>query len=541
MGCSLSDIYKKDIFPEKEMINDSPIYNGMDTNESEEQDFFDKNIGDIKENKNIKKLENINYKLDKNKFINNDINFLIKNNIKGNLFKKGDMKGINIDDNKNIINGKYNKYNTYSKAMDKDVLKFSNKISIKRENTFNIIRKKNRDNNIINQNKEDKNKKMIDELIKKEINYKSHIKNLEDEISKLKLQNEPILVGLNNIGATCYMNATLQCLSNTKKLTEYFLKEFKYDNPNKKMTYEYYKVIKKLWNRDNNNKSYSPNSFKEVLSQENELFAGIQANDSKDLINFLIERFHQELNIINKKITNNDNEIMMQDQTNENMMLKIFIKEFSENYNSPISNLFYGIIETKSQCSGCNIIKFNFQLFSFLEFPLQQVNQYFFNNGKKIYFLQKGKNPDVDLYECFEYNRKIDLMNGENQMFCNKCNKLCDATYTTLIYSCPIYLIINLNRGKGAVYECKVIFPEQLNIINFVSFQQGITVYELYAVICHLGPSSMSGHFVAYCKNSVDHKWYLYNDAFVSLCTKPQQYNDGMPYILFYKAAQDGT
>ena len=290
MGCSLSDIYKKNIFPEKELINDRPIYNRMEMNESEEQDFFDKNIGYIKENK----LDNTSIKLDKNKFIGNDIN-LIKNNIKGNLYQKGDIKEINIDDNKNIINKKYNnKYNTYSKAMDKEILKFSNKISIKKENTFNIIKKKNRDNNIINQSKEDK-KKMIDELIKKELNYKSHIKNLEDEISKLKLQNEPILVGLNNIGATCYMNATLQCLSNTKKLTEYFLKEFKNDNPNKKMTYEYYKVIKNLWNRDNNIKSYSPYSFKEVLSQENELFAGIQANDSKDLINFLIERFHQRI------------------------------------------------------------------------------------------------------------------------------------------------------------------------------------------------------------------------------------------------------
>ena len=46
----------------------------------------------------------------------------------------------------------------------------------------------------------------------------------------------------------------------------------------------------------------------------------------------------------------------------------------------------------------------------------------------------------------------------------------------------------------------------------------------------------MSGHFVAYCKNGVDHKWYLYNDAFVTLCKKPFQYNEGMPYILFYKA-----
>ena len=34
------------------------------------------------------------------------------------------------------------------------------------------------------------------------------------------------------------------------------------------------------------------------MSKENPLFAGIQANDSKDLINFLLERFHQELNII---------------------------------------------------------------------------------------------------------------------------------------------------------------------------------------------------------------------------------------------------
>ena len=141
-----------------------------------------------------------------------------------------------------------------------------------------------------------------------------------------------------------------------------------------------------------------------------------------------------------------------------------------------------------------------------------------------------------DLYECFEYYRKIDLMNGENQMFCNICNKLCDTFYSTTLYSGPNYLIINLNRGRGAVYECKVNFPEQLNIFNFVTFKHGITAYELYAVICHLGPSSDSGHFVAYCRNRIDNKWYLYNDAFVNLCTRPKQYTEGMPYILFYKA-----
>jgi len=51
------------------------------------------------------------------------------------------------------------------------------------------------------------------------------------------------------------MNATLQCLSNTDELTKYFLNKFKYDlnDNNKIISNAYYNIIKKLWNRDNNN------------------------------------------------------------------------------------------------------------------------------------------------------------------------------------------------------------------------------------------------------------------------------------------------
>ena len=84
------------------------------------------------------------------------------------------------------------------------------------------------------------------------------------------------------------------------------------------------------------------------------------------------------------------------------------------------------------------------------------------------------------------------------------------------------------------MYECKVNFPEQLNLYNFVVFKNGNTVFELYAVICHIRPSSMSGHFVAYCKNKKDKRWYLYNDAMISLCKNRYDYQNGMPYILFF-------
>ena len=37
----------------------------------------------------------------------------------------------------------------------------------------------------------------------------------------------PTLIGLNNIGSNCFMNSILQCLSQTKELISYFLKENK--------------------------------------------------------------------------------------------------------------------------------------------------------------------------------------------------------------------------------------------------------------------------------------------------------------------------
>ena len=36
--------------------------------------------------------------------------------------------------------------------------------------------------------------------------------------------------------------------------------------------------------------------------------------------------------------------------------------------------------------------------------------------------MNNNKNPDVDLYECFEYYGNPELMTGENQIYCNIYN-----------------------------------------------------------------------------------------------------------------------
>ena len=484
----------------------------------------------------------------------NSVNIFKKNNINNNEINENLNKNINEDNEKekgllnynNVINEDYEKekevlninyLTNEDKKNEKEILNDNNAINkgdIKENEelnkNFTINNDNIKENEILNDNNarnEDSEKEVLG--INNVINEEN--KNNQKDIVK---DYKTILIGLNNIGATCYMNSTLQCLSNTDELTYYFLNKFKYDpnNNNKIISNAYYNLILNLWNKDNNNKSFSPNDFKEKLSQENPLFKGIAANDSKDLIQFLIERFHKELNIINND-NNFNNDYTQNDQLNEQKMKELFMNEFAMNYNSIISDLFYGILEIKSQCQGCKYIKYNFQVYSFIEFPLEKVNQFCFNIGRKIN--NNNKNPDIDLYECFEYYRSQEIMTGDNRMYCNICNNNCDSLYETSLYSTPKYLIINLNRGRGAVYECNVIFSEILDLHDFVADKNGNINYELYAVICHIGPSSMSGHFVAYCKNRMDKKWYLYNDAFVTLCENNNEYQKGMPYILFYQ------
>ena len=309
------------------------------------------------------------------------------------------------------------------------------------------------------------------------------------------------------------------------------------EDDNKKISNEYYLLLKHLWSSKVKKNYYEPNNFKKVLSEENPLFSGINANDSKDLLNFLLERMHKELNIKLENKKDKNYEISIQAQLNEELIKQMFFEEFQNNYRSIISHLFYYTIETKAQCFGCKNIKYNFQVNPFIEFPLQEVNKYLYlNNRLKSLVNNDGSNPEINIYDCFLFYQKIDLLTGDNQMYCNICKYSFNAYYSTNIYVLSQYLIINLNRGKNAVYQCKVNFPAILDLTQFVAYKNLNTIFDLYAVICHIGPSSMSGHFVAYCKNRMDNQWYLYNDAIVSLCETPYDYKKHMPYILFYQS-----
>ena len=371
--------------------------------------------------------------------------------------------------------------------------------------------------------------------------------NYNEEKIGILSYNKPPLIGLANIGATCYMNATLQSLSNIDTLTNYFLifqDIFYQDSIKYDLSKEYAKLIKNLWDTNNTKKYFEPYDFKNKISQKNPLFSGIAANDSKDLILFIFQELHNELNIINPNnrynMNNNDMNNQFRDQRNEKEEYKLFIKNYYSFNNSIIQKIFYGEQETINYCHNCKATIYNFNIYSFLIFPLEKVRLYLTN-------VKKDGFDKVTLEDCFLNYISEEIMSGDNQMYCNYCHRNSNYSMINKIYTHPEVLVIILNRGKGLEFDVEFEYPENFILNNYINFENNdnyqnyeIIEYELISVITHLGESSMSGHFIAYCKSPIDNKWYKYNDAIVSESGSDfmNSNNDELktiPYVLFYK------
>ena len=369
------------------------------------------------------------------------------------------------------------------------------------------------------------------------------------------------LIGLDNIGATCYMNATLQCLCNIKKFVDYFkynkhlIEIVKNDTKKEKLCSAFKMVIESLYNYkiSNNYKmdlqkkgisipkiklksSYPPRNFKDTISRMNPLFQGVAANDAKDLVNFLLMTLHAELNRALPETNNNMGNLLL-DQRNQEFMFQIFADNFRKTNRSIISDLFYAMNCNKTQCGNCNSISYNYQIYFFLIFPLEEVRKFRLMYGG---YNNNYPNNMVDIYDCFNYDQKISFMSGDNAMYCNYCKQTCPSNMCTLLTTGPEILIIILNRGQGIQFDVKINFYLELNLMNYIQLKETGCNYELFGVITHIGSSDMGGHFIAYCKSYFQNdynKWYRFNDSLVTPVNDFQKevIQFAMPYLLFYK------
>ena len=349
--------------------------------------------------------------------------------------------------------------------------------------------------------------------------------------------------GLKNIGQTCYMNATVECLSNIRNISDYFLRKFgTFNVDNQTLTASYSNLIFQLFMSQE--KAISPNEFKNTIGELNPLFKGMHAADAKDLVFFLIERLHKE----NNELENNPNNFFGKDfnqleneATNESLMIQNFKNDFHAKNKSIISDTFYGITRSTMKCNGCGITKYSFQSFNLQIFQLKKLKE------DKIASLGQENYDTLTLNEAFVFQQKEELLNGENMIYCNNCKRLQNGAHQQSIYEFPNVLIIVLNRGRNNQdFNEEFDYPENLDFTrdNIIGNSNSHNKkFYLCGIIKHLGESGSAGHFIAYSRNNMNDKFMCYNDShFYEVSAKDAMsatisYNDNekkTPYVLFY-------
>ena len=231
-------------------------------------------------------------------------------------------------------------------------------------------------------------------------------------------------------------------------------------------------------------------------------------------------------------------------------MFNNFVDNFMATNNSIISDLFYGINCNITECGGCNTQTFNYQTYFFLVFPLEEIRKYKINNSQfnnnqfnnyNNQYNNFNSNNEVSIYDCFDYYKKINIMSGENSMYCNYCKRTCNSSICTLLTSGPLVLILLFNRENENENNFKVNFTEKLNLTNYIQFNNNLPViYKLIGVISNIGYSSINRHFIAYCRDPITDKWHKYNDTIVTEVNnfEFEIINFGIPYLLFYQKIQ---
>lgn len=275
----------------------------------------------------------------------------------------------------------------------------------------------------------------------------------------------------------------------------------------------------------------SPMWFITKLKEKNYLFRqNNMHHDAHEFCNYLINDIiecidHEQKNQVNHSNVNDD-----------------------ENVGNWCKDIFKGLITNETKCLSCETITSKDESFLDLSVDIPP--------GESSYSLTHSLNNFS----------KLERLTHQNKFYCNNCCSLQEATKTIKIKKLPEVLVINFKRFK---YDEKVdrmvklfdsiSYSHKLRLFNtksekkeesthhnhnhhqHVAVGDDFTLYELYALVVHIGGGPMHGHYVSLCKVRAK-LWLLFDDETVELVDDlyvMRFFGDGpglaSAYILFYR------
>lgn len=277
----------------------------------------------------------------------------------------------------------------------------------------------------------------------------------------------------------------------------------------------------------------SPQRFLEIFKRDNELFRTSMHQDAHEFYGLVLNDVINNVEANARKIQ--EQESAKRDaslvQSVENAIGSTIMNNMN-GYRSPgtgwVHDIFEGLLTSETKCLTCETASQRDETFLDLSIDLEEHSS---------------------VTSCLRKFSAEEMLCERNKFHCDHCGGLQEAEKRMKVKKLPKILTLHLKRFKYTEDYSRlqklfhrVVYPYHLRMFNTADeAEDPDRLYELYAVVVHIGGNAYHGHYVSIIKTK-DRGWVLFDDEMVEPVDKHFVRNffgdkPGMAtaYVLFYQ------
>jgi len=334
------------------------------------------------------------------------------------------------------------------------------------------------------------------------------------------------ILGIANLGNTCFMNAALQALRNcpewTLFCTQNKIKEHITDQtkPCTIMLLAYQDLLKSIWGGSGPGYVKPMDFYSKLRSVVKgtiyENFTQRTPQDAHEFLEWLLDQMYMA--------TQREVNITIRDEKALPPMTLMAVngwKTAFEKQYSPLTDLVFGMYRIQYTCSGCSTVHSRWETF----------------NTLKVSLCRGADGNPLPLDTMLEQEFKEETIEGYD---CDACKQKTTTKKTVSIWRLPKILIVTLKRFTPMGTRDNSMFNYDGEPVSFKnSFsdeskeESKFKKYTVIGTVDHHG-HHMGGHYTAQCFSPVWKKWHLYDDESAHEIKEPQFGRH--TYMMFFRA-----
>ena len=328
------------------------------------------------------------------------------------------------------------------------------------------------------------------------------------------------VVGLTNIGNTCYGNSVLQAIRHQIDFTIFLLQGQheelikKKSNDNTRVLEAYAQLVRTMWaseGKETRTKDFWGAMLPAAIKAGFEQFRIPIPHDAHEFLCFILDAFHEAL----------AEEVSMTIKTSSTSAdvkgaLNFWKTSFQKSY-SPLVELVFGIQRKCVRCDDCGHDSVSWETMNML----------------KVCVPKEGPVQLLDLLKSDGEDDRLD------DYACDKCTpKRSKATVTRSLWRLGNWAIIVLKRNENSGRRINTAVQIPMTCAFGPAFHPSSQEpsardsYELFSTIHHHG-SAGGGHYTSHAKHPVTGRWAHYDDESARPVDAP--FLDASTYIVMYR------